>query len=150
MDRRTGRMKKCLVLASAVTVFGAVLVGFWAPPALAAVNCYAEAQVSRPSTSVGKAQARAYCDETVFELHVYARFYRADTTPATSLAGNSNTCELNSICPANNGWVSVTHGLVAGCHNYQARTGGYWEPLGMPVQLPYTTIYNSAIFRWCS
>jgi hypothetical protein len=136
----------CLALTVAATIL------LSATPAMAAVNCFAEASLVRVNTSTGQAKARAYCtNNTIYQIHVYARLYRTDTSPATTLASNSRTCELSQFCPADGvSWVKASGGLRAGCHTYQARTGGYWEPLGMPVPLPFTAVYNSDIRTWCS
>lgn len=119
------------------------------PAAHAAINCYAVPLNLTRSGTLATGRGYAYCQPTpVAQLHVYVRIYRTDVSPAQTIASNSRTCEIAIRCPAGSGSVPASGQLNSGCHYYQVRAGGWYIPLGMPVQLPMATGYGQTQY-WC-
>lgn len=137
----------------AATIVGVLGIVTWTavvqiPAAHAEVNCAAIPYNLTRSGGTAYGRGYAYCSPTaVYQVHVYVRIFRTDVSPAKTIASNSRTCEIARRCPGS-GYVVASGQLTSGCHYYQVRAGGWFIPLGMPVQLPMATGYGQTQY-WC-
>lgn len=143
MRSRIARLFGAAMLASMVIVLPSV-------EAHAATVCHTFVSSATLSGNTLTAKGAAFCSGGgVYAQRVYVRIYRTDVSPADSLAGNGQVCYGGTECPKGGSasYVTVSAGLKNGCHTYEARSGGWYTPLGEPPAIQYDSVRDTLQFN---